>query len=376
MPDRLQKKFISISAVVLLTVTVLLLLTINVEVNNTAKTRADEILHFVTLYGSDPASADEALETRDARILARACGMTPQTALETSSYFTAKAVSDGPASIEMDRVTELDESEAKALVEAARTLGEKSGRVGRFQFLRTDEDDGAATYAFLDVSESVLQSVKLTTASFGAGAVAAGVFLIYIWGAVMGVVRPLERRTSHGARLLSEAAASLLEKHREPERAMHAVAENLEAGAMVLSGAGAPRRVFRLSEMLADLCAGAAPAVEAAGAVLEEDLQSGVYIKGYPDEIDSMCRLLLNAAVRDVRSGGTVNVDLLADEKNVGLIVRSMTKPWEEGSEPFGEELSAVRLLAANNDGKAVFEAIAPDTLCCTVRFRASRPRR
>lgn len=375
MPGRLQKKYIWGTSIALCALVIVLLVSINVGFQSRCEAQAEQLLQFILEYGDNPEQAKDALDTRGAHILAQYTGKTPYAALVTSSWFTAEVRDDITGEIDLAHAVEITPNEARALVEAARIESRaSSGRVGQYRFLKEQTGDAAYRYALLDISELMLQSVQLGTSSVAAGFMAIAAVLVYIWLSAAGVIAPLVRKVDEGARLMQSAADRITDDAAAEQLA--GVRDGLTAGSEVLEGAPGRKRAIPLSDVLSHACAGVLEAVEDKGGLLEADIQADVSVKAYPGELSALCELMLDTAARTMRPGGTVSVDLLSDGRQVGLIVRSTCAPWSAGDEPEADALAAVRLIARNNNGNTTFEAIDPDTLCYTVRFRAAAQQR
>ena len=369
MPGRIQKKFIQISSIILCAVIVLLLVGLNVWHQAYVDSKQEQILDLIATYGGAPEMSRHVEGSERAARLEETTGLTPYQALLTSLYFTADTNPTGVTAVDLTGSEDLRTAEAMEIAEAARMEGTLSGQIAQFRYVRTRDAVGDAHYVFLNVSQYMIQSVQLGSASFGLGCLAIAAVMGYVWYGALKWIRPLERRTEDSARLMENVSEALRQDEKgDIERA----AEELSAGAAVLDGASSQLEVVSLSETLTRVCREVGPSIEKRGGQLITDIQPDVYVRTHEGEAQTLCRLLLWEAVRTMRDDGTIHADLLSDGREVGLIVRSTDRPWAEDGEPEGNGLGAVQLIARDNDGTAAFEAIPPDTQCYSVRFRTA----
>ena len=262
MPGRIQKKFIQISSIILCAVIVLLLVGLNVWHQAYVDSKQEQILDLIATYGGAPEMSRHVEGSERAARLEETTGLTPYQALLTSLYFTADTNPTGVTAVDLTGSEDLRTAEAMEIAEAARMEGTLSGQIAQFRYVRTRDAVGDAHYVFLNVSQYMIQSVQLGSASFGLGCLAIAAVMGYVWYGALKWIRPLERRTEDSARLMENVSEALRQDEKgDIERA----AEELSAGAAVLDGASSQLEVVSLSETLTRVCREVGPSIEKRG---------------------------------------------------------------------------------------------------------------
>lgn len=370
MASGVQKKFMWASGIVMCAIVALLLLGVNVWFNSAAQDRTEQVLHFIMNYGSSPGLALHADGSDYAARLLESTGLTPREALDSSLYFTAETDGQSLLSVDMTGSASLDPQQAQELAQTALSQGNERGRVGPFEYIRDRTAQGVTKYAFLNTAESMLEGAQLGAVSFGGGSIAAAAILASIWLIVAAWVRRRATLSATETHPASDAAVSheknLDEAPQTDVSREQYVVVNSSSGVDVVQ-----MTPSSLTEAVVRACNEIRTPVKERGGELITDIQPNVYIRTHDGEAQTLCRLLDWEAVRTMRDGGSVHVDLQSDGREVDLTVESEGEPWHDGAAPEGAGLAAVKLIARDNDGLASFEALEPDRLCYTVHFKA-----
>lgn len=326
-------------------------------------------------------------------------------------YFTAQARGGRIASVNTERISSVSADDAAALAQTALEEGGTRGTLGDFRYAAADLPDGGTVLVFLEGSARRQAVVRVALLSALAGAVGWGLMLLLVVLLSKKAIRPIaanmerqrqfitdaghELKTPLAVILANTEAMELLQGESKWSRSIKAQTRRLTdltqnlltlARAEELPAKGAFSEV-ELSELCRQTAQTFAPSAELKRQRLCAELAPSVRVRGDERQLQSLCSLLCDNAVKYAPEGGEILLRLTADEKRAVLrlendceslpdcpperlfdrFYRADAARTQNGPGGFGIGLSAASVIVRQHGGTLAAEYLPGSRLAFTV---------
>lgn len=398
----IHKKYIAVNVTVLTAIIVALLVAVNVSMQSMRQEGTRSLLSLILRSGGDPAVASAQSTAAGADRLIPGTESGVYLDMKTASYFLVRTSGGTVSSVDVRYAYSVNEEEARSLTVLAMDNGSDSGRLGRFEYLRQVGPTGAL-YAFLDASEELLAEARLLTVSVAAGVIAEALILVFVGFMAARRVRPVEQLLAASQDIMEKSAAGmeagaacLISTYKDRGSAnaspalqegtvLAGIAADLRGVAEAIDRPGRPQDV-NVPELLRRIVTENETWLAEQGLSVQSAVEGDAVLKARPQELKALFEILIENAGDNAAAGSTVFLDLVTDERNLGVLVHfdvddlpqtepdSLIQDRAGRDAHFGGGLYAASLLAELNHGRLGVEYLDPPGICFTVRFR--RPRR
>lgn len=258
-------------------------------------------------------------------------------------YFTAQAREGKVTSVNTERISSVSEDEAAALAQTALQQEKTRGTLGDFRYAAADAPGGETVLVFLETSARRQSVVRVALLSAAAGAVGWGLMLLLVVLLSKKAIRPIaanmerqrqfitdaghELKTPLAVILANTEAMELLQGESKWSRSIKVQTHrltDLTQNLLTLARTEELPVVGAVSEVeLSELCRQTAQtfssSVELKKQRLSVNLAPSVRVRGDARQLQSLCTLLCDNAVKYAPEGGEILLRLSADEKRAIL---------------------------------------------------------
>lgn len=337
----LRRKFVVLATASLAAILAVFCIVVNVGYFVTSTQEADRAIQMIY-------DGDGFFPTGDHKhdpITGSGFQVTPETQFEVR-YFIATLGSSGEAiSVNSEHIAELDWNEIVSTARQIEGTGQGSGYEGHYRFAVFDEGDDVQTVVAVNRFRAFQTGLSVLFMTVAGSVACVLVLLVILIPTSKRMVRPFAENFEKQQRFISDAShelktplaiisvdTDLIEaeagESRWTQSMRHQVSrmDTLVKGMLELSRANAPVKEEDALPVaffeIAERCASDfAPLAEMEGKSLEAQVEPGVFAKGPADDLERVCGILLDNAVKYCDEGGTVRMNLVRQRKTAVLKV-------------------------------------------------------
>lgn len=333
--------------------------------------------------------------------------------LMSSNYFIVRLNTEGESVfVDVSRTSVMTEDEAESLAKELCDSGSTSGKVGKFRYLLRADKAGGTTAVFLDTSDESLSYLRVLLLSVSVGAVCWLLMLLFVSLLSRRAIRPIAESWERQKRFVSDAGheiktpLAIIQSNTEAMELYNGEnkwSRNIKAQTRRLSGlmnqlltlsrmdegAGGARPVdFCVSQTLTDVLEGFLQPASVRQITVCKEVQQEISLHADPAQIEQLCSILLDNAVKYTDEGGEIRVRLEKTGKRVQLQVENTCESLPEASPEklferfyradaartqksggYGIGLSLAKTIAEANGGRIQAEYMQPNRIRFTANF-------
>lgn len=403
---RLRRKIVLAATAALALTLVLLCGVTNVGVYSLVTQRADNIIDLIHEGGGafpDLRPPESALEGFVMRV-------TSETPFE-SRYAVASFSADGAVTAtDLGHVAALDDAAATSLATSVLESGEERGYLDSYRFAVFRDEDGGGSVVLLDSFQQLQSCNGVLLVSIAAALACLVVVFLALIPLSHLIAQPFERNMLRQKRFVTDASHELKTplaiisanndltevetgptRWTQSTRTQVARLEALIANLIDLSRAEEPvstalRMPVDVGRVAGARCESFAPLAEAQGKKIALSVEGTLVIDGMADDIERLCDILLDNAVRHSDADATITVSVRAKRRGGSLVVSNPCKGLDarelsglferfsradksrgRASGGYGIGLSLAQLIVERHGGRISAEKVGDD-----VRFTAT----
>lgn len=408
----LQKKFVVTAMIAVSALIFLLLGAVNAVNIVIVQGEVDRTLSMIMENGGNPGNTLPGQNTAPPGLMD--APKSDYDTLMSSNYFIVRLNRDGQSVfVDVSRTSAVTEEEAEAVAEKLYGSGKDSGKTGKFRYLiQADRVGNGTTAVFLDTSDESYSYLRVLLLSASIGLVCWGLMLLFVILLSKKAIRPIAENFEKQKQFVTNAGheiktpLAIIQSNTEAMELYNGEnkwSKNIKTQTMRLSGlmnqllmlarmdetAGKARMVdFCVSQTLEDVLQGFLQPAEEKGIVLHTDIQPDIILHADQSQIEQLCSILLDNAVKYADDGGQVWVCLTRDGKRVQMRFQNTCKSLPDDSPDklferfyradtartqksggYGIGLSIARTIVEANKGKIQAKYTNPNHITFLVNF-------
>lgn len=409
----LQKKFI-MTAMAAITVLIFLLLgAINIANVVIVRNDIDETLRIISENDGDPGNIPNMPSNMPPSI----SPMQPKNEhdkLLSSNFFLVRFDTNGNiVFVDVSRIATIEESDAKEAAMQIYSVGQSTGKIGKFRFSVTNSRTGAGkTAVFLDTSEENLSYFRVLFLSAGIGIICWILMLLLVILLSRKAIRPIAENMERQKQFVTNAGHEIktplaiiqantdaIELYngenkwskniKEQVDRLNRLMKNLLMLARMDEGAAEiTESDFSLSELLSDSVHTFTESMLLKGITLQTKIQEAVILHADREQIAQLISILLDNAVKYTNENGSILIHLKKTDKKVMLQVQNTCsqlpdvspnklfdrfyradKARTQKAGGYGIGLSVAKSIAEMNKGNITAEYKQTDRIVFTITF-------
>lgn len=339
----LQKKFVITAMIAVSALIFLLLGAVNVINIVIVQGEVDRTLSMIVENGGNPGNAFPVQDAAPPGFMD--APKSDYDTLMSSNYFIVRLNRDGQSVfVDVSRTSAVTEEEAEAIAEELYSSGKDSGKTGKFRYLvQADRVGNGTTAVFLDTSEERYSYLRVLLLSVSIGLICWGLMLMLVILLSRKAIRPIAENFEKQKQFVTNAGheiktpLAIIQSNIEAMELYNGEnkwSKNIKTQTIRLSGLMNQLLMlsrmdenaekvrcsdFCVSQILTDVLQDFLQPAEEKGVVLHTDIQQDVILHADQSQIEQLCSILLDNAVKYTDDGGQIWIRLTREGKRMKM---------------------------------------------------------